>query len=195
MQFLIDYLSSILVGSVVLVILLVSQTSTKQNEIDQQLYQAARRQTLAFKLTLEADLFNLGYGVLPDEEDITEWTDSSFAFRRKMTATATAPVVTVRYARRLHHTVPGPDGTTVPVFEIARTEDGLAAGGTVPALTDYSLDLIGRDGNTTTDRARAVGVRVAFAALYGGRERDVVRNRSWHRRTYYPKNLYYSGDT
>lgn len=189
MQFIIDYLTSILVGSVVLVILLVSQTSARSSEVDQQLYQAARRHTLAFKLTLERDLFNLGYGVHPSVVPITEWTDSTFAFRRMMDSTGTAPITTVRYARRLHHTVAGPNGATVPVFEVVRTEDGVVSGGSTPAMTDYSLEMIARDGTRTTDPALAVGVRVAFAALYGGREKDVVSNRSWHRRTYYPDNI------
>ena len=189
MQFIIDYLTSILVGSVVLVILLVSQTNTQGNEIDQQLYNAARRHTLAFKLTLERDLFNLGYGVNATADPITEWTDSTFAFRRKADSTSTSPVITVRYARRQTDTVPGPGGTTIPVFEVVRTEDGVAAGGSTPTLTDYTLEMIRRNGDVTTDPAIAVGVRVSFAALYGDRAQDVVSNRSWYRRTYYPENI------
>ena len=190
MQFLLDYLTSILVGSVVLVILLVSQTTTKQKDIDAQLYAVARRQTLAFDLILEKDLRHVGYKVNPNENPITEVTDSSFAFRRAMNTTSTAPVVTVRYARRLRHTITAPDGTPTPVYAIVRTEDGAPAGGTTATVTDYRLEMLRQNGTVTPDpKDNVVGLRVSFASVYGDRARDLENNRSRYSRTFYPAAL------
>lgn len=189
MQFIIDYLTSILVGSVVLVILLVTQTSASQKDIDQQMYAAARRHTLAFKLILEKDLPNVGYGVHPSVDPITEWSDSSFAFQRKMDTTPTAPLVTVRYARRQTHTITTDDGATVPVFEVVRFQNGVAAGGATPTLTDYRHEMLALDGSPTTDVGAAVGLRVSYASVFGDRARDLRMNRSRQTLTFYPPNM------
>lgn len=189
MQFLIDYLTSILVGSVVLVILFVSQFGSKQKEIDQQTYLSARRMSQAFALHLERDLFNVGYGVGPTDDAITEWTDSSFAFRRKIDPHPDSAVVAVRYARRQDHVITREDGSTAPVFEVFRFEDGVRVGGSTPGITDFSLVMVRRDGSTTTDTGEAAGLRVAFGSVFGTRDRDLTSNRSFYQRTYYPPEL------
>lgn len=189
MQFIIDYLTSILVGSVVLVILFVSQFGSKQKEVDQQAYLSARRMTQAFSLHLERDLFNIGFGVGPTEDAITEWTDSSFAFRRKIDPHPDSAVADVRYARRQSHTVTLDNGTVEPVFEVFRFRDGVRLGGSTPGITDFSLVMLSQDGSTTTDRNDAVGVRVAFGSVFGARGRDIADNRSFYQRTYYPPEL------
>lgn len=190
MAFIIDYLTSILVGSVVLVILLVSQIGSSQSQIDQQTYASARRQSQAFALMLEEDFLNIGYGTGPMQAMMTEWTDSSFAFNRKLDTLDASPVVEVRYAQRLRSTIAAEGGEpAVPVHQIVRLEDGVVAGGSTPNLTAYTLVMVDRAGDVTTDLAEAIGVRVAFGTVFGTRQRDVRQNRSYHSRTYYPPLL------
>ena len=189
MQFVLDYLTSILVGSVVLVILFVAQFGSKQKEVDQQTYLSSRRMSQAFALHLERDLFNIGYGVGPADEAITAWSPTSFAFRRKIHPHPDSAVVDVRYDRLLDHTITLDDGSTEPVYEIARFEDGVRVGGSTPGITDFTLEMLRQDGSVTTDRGEAVAVRVAFASVFGTRARDVISNQAFYQRTYYPVEL------
>lgn len=188
MQFLLDHLTSALVGGVVMMVLLAVGARMSDGGRDTQLYETSRRQSQAFAQQLEHDLLNVGYGVPTTSAPIQEWTDSTFVFLRKLDTLSTAPVVEVAYRRATVDSVEV-RGQTVALYEVQRFQDDVRSGGSPPTLTGFRIGLVDRAGAATTDLAAAIGIAVGFRNAWGGAAADHTGSAARYDRTFYPANL------
>lgn len=189
MNVFLDHLSAIIVGTTVVTILVAAQLMTSESTIEQGQYLAARKQTQGFVQVLEADLFNIGYGVAPHTKPVLLANDSTFTFLRKVDTTAVATVRTISYRRRTARHVRLPDGRRIPVYRVDRTDDGVSTGGVADVLTDFEMTPIQRDGTRAPTSDSVVGVRIEMALSYWTDPKRILTDRSLFARTYYSPNL------
>lgn len=140
-------------------ILLATQSRTQQAVLEQSSFYTLRKQQVALIETFERDLHN-AYRL--DDLGLSG-SDSVFDFRTTL-STNHADSIRVRY--RLRRT--GVSGS-VPLYTLTRYErrgaSYVAAGGSPPFVTDFSLQAQNSEDQSTNDLAEARQVRLSFEMM------------------------------
>jgi hypothetical protein len=192
MQFLLDHFGAILIGSVMVLVLSVSQMRTGHAGIEQVVTHAARSKTLVFGHWIERDILDIGENFgrnryrfeSPASDSLGNtiawqfYSDSLLpggGVRRRATRyrLVTTDSVTVRsYATgndttrvlfRLDRFRAAVDNPTEP-FSLPE-EDWTQDAQSVQTLSFFEVAMLARDGSVTTDQAVADYIRVRFAVL------------------------------
>ena len=170
MQILLDNISATLIAGIVFMILIGLQWRVNETTVDRTILYMGKKSTLNLGEIIERDLENAGFGILPGDEGITRYQNTTFG-TSTYTETlefASADVdgnsISVRYTVSLEDTLQI-NGEAVPLLNLIREEDtgaGYAvAGGSSARLTDFDVDLLSTQ-NVGVTRAEARKLRVRF---------------------------------
>ena len=169
MQFVLDnLLASVVAGMVFLILAGVSVRSQLTN-VETTNHYGLKNQEINFIEMLKLDL----HGVSGVKSVIEDPVDSSFKFMAYMTPTATTETeITYRRAK-----VGERDG--VPLYQIRRLEDGLAAGRSMVTVTDWVIEARNHEGGSITDPANAGQIYVRFEAAAPWQEDETIKRSRW----------------
>lgn len=183
MQVILDNLTAILVSSILLVILLVVYQRSQSVQVQETNYSTLRKHQVNFIQTLQRDIAGI-YRL----ENTTEQPDSTFAFWTRLADSM--DTVRVVYQRRKVGTRAGLD-----LYQVLRYESPTSSlttanhnGGSIPALTDWAIVALNRDGNPPDGAEDARQVRIRFETLLPFDDGGELVRHPWES-TFYPVML------
>ena len=168
-----DNLTAMIIGSAVLLIMLNMQRQTQQIAVERTLNHVSTRHSIEFGRWIQEDLANVGAGVSQNAAAMqaprvnADGLTREFSFWRKLDAGA-ASAVLVAYTLDLADTVHvqrGRQKVAMPLYRVRRTTDGQADGESMPTLTDFKIELLDGEGETTATPAEARYIRVQFSSV------------------------------
>lgn len=187
MQFILDNLLATIISGTVSLVLLATTLNSNKAAVDQTMYYAAKKHTISLTEMIESDFDNIGMGVPPLLDPVTEFTDSTISFLRKLDP-ADANTVTVRYLRSTGDSLEV-DGTKVPGYEVIRYVDGTETGKSPDYVSTFSVTFQDNDGNAVTGWATASSIAVQMHVAVQGTANAFVHETRWNR-TFRPANLF-----
>ena len=172
MLFLYDHFLALLVGSVIILMLFMIQVRAQQENIEQAMINAAKKQTLELADALERDLANAGYATAPSQPGITAYSMRADGVTDTLAfwgSDAAGTQIEVRYVVSVVDTVTI-EGETLPLFEMQRFQRNggpwVHDGGSPPTLTHFSVTLLDENNLVTGQAdARQLQVRVTNAVF------------------------------
>ena len=200
MQFILDHISSTIVGGVVLLVLIVTTARNQDAQVDAIRYYSGRLNMVQLTEMLERDLRNLGSGVPPGIDEIIayDWSASTpyIEFYTQEDTIAGLPARRVRYElqkTRVMYSQESGRVDSVQCYELIRRKwvagSFVDDGRSMDTLTDISIDLLDvalQPITSNFDQTRFIQVDLeAIPPL--GQERSLKRFR-WRNR-YHPINL------
>lgn len=187
MQLILDNLLATIIGGTVALVLLTTTLNSNTASVDQTMYYAAKKHAISLTEMIESDFDNIGMGVAPVIDPVTEFTDSTISFLRKMDP-SDASTVTVRYHRSKVDSVEV-DGVKVPGYEVIRYVDGTISGKSPDYVSTFSVTFQDIDGNTVSGWSTASSVAVQMHVAVQATSNAYVHETRWHR-TFRPPNLF-----
>lgn len=194
MQFLIDHVASIFIGSILILIVAGLQLRTRNSSIDATQYGAAKTRLLDIVEMIEQDFSNIGSGV-PTAAIATSIqsfdTLSStrvFEFLGRTGVADPSPHV-IRYEWAPTGTATLNDGTSIPTYQITRRLDGAFSGESMSTITGVRIDLMDADSVAVGGlfaNTRLVSVDITAVSPIG--VGDAIEQPRW-RRIFRPVNL------
>jgi hypothetical protein len=171
MQFLQDNLSASIIAGLSLLMMVGVNNQTQQESIKQQLLYQTRTQLFTLADVLAWDLNNAGYSTTPGQQGITRY-NATTVFGVPVTddievwtADPNGNRIQVRYTLTAVDTTTI-EGTTVPLFQLRRYEDGALSAESTPTLTSFNIELLtlgGGPANPNSARQLRVRLRRAVA--------------------------------
>lgn len=187
MQILLDNLLATLIGTTVTLILLATTLQSNTASVDQTMYYAAKQHTVSLTEMIESDFDNIGMGVAPVLDPITEYTDSTISFLRKLDP-ADAGTVTIRYLRSKVDSLEI-DNVKQPGYEVIRYVDGAVSGKSPNYISTFTVTFQDADGTPVSGWATASSVAVQMHIAVQGTSNAYVHETRWNR-TFRPSNLF-----
>ena len=185
MQLLLDNIASVLVASTVLLVVVATTLNAQRSAVEASIAYAAKKQTLTTADFLETELLLIGNGTGDTIETISVNDDSlttEFSFTRQDN-------VPVSYTLTLS-TSKVIDGQTVELYQLNRSENGVAAGSGSSTLSDFTITMLGPDGSLAASAADARLLRVRAVNVYPYGDPDNMNMfRSYWGITVRPPNL------
>ena len=165
MLFLYDHLIALLVGSIIILMLFTIQRRALQENVEQAMINAAKKQTLELADALERDLANAGYATVPGQGGITAYSMRADGVTDTLAfwgSDAAGTQIEVRYVVSVVDTVMI-EGETLPLFEMQRFQRNggpwVHDGGSPSTLTHFSITLLDEN-NLVTGPADVRQLRV-----------------------------------
>lgn len=194
MQFLIDHIASIVIGSILILIVAGLQLRTQNSSIDATQYGAAKTRLLDVAQMIERDFSNIGSGVptaviaTAIQEFDTLSSTRVFEFLGR-TSVADASPHLIRYEWATTGTVKLNNDSTVTTYQITRLLDGAYSGQSMSSITGVRIDLMDADSaavGATFSNTRLVSVDITTVSPLG--VGDAIEQPRW-RRIFRPVNL------
>jgi hypothetical protein len=182
MIFIIDNVSALLVFASVAFVITMTQFRAQQATVEQTIAYMSKKQTLEFADMLEQELKLVGAG-RDEGEDMIEsivpdayGNTGSFTFWR---AEPLGPDLEIVYTLAVADSVQV-EGDWVRRFQLTRTENGTAAGGSPATLRSFNLQLLDSGGGAASV-ADAELIRVSFINMYpvGNPDDMAIRQTHW----------------
>ncbi|MEM8599003.1 MAG: hypothetical protein AAGF99_03700 [Bacteroidota bacterium] len=165
MAFLLDNLTSILVGAVLIVVFVFVQQRSSQRTTDIAVNQLAQQRTLAFMDVLERDIENMrterqavaALGSFTNRLESTAGRTTRYSFPTLANPNLGAAAVTAQVSYEVTEL---PDSVrvgdrTYPLLRVQRFENGVARGGSSESIVGFSVEVFER-GSTTGRQSGAV---------------------------------------
>lgn len=177
MQILFDHLSSLIIGSVVMMMMAVVTHRSQQESIEATAHEMFLRQQTSFvKNVLRQDM------VSATRVKTTEEQSGTFVFYTRLKDGSEAKVT----YRRLS-TGSLDDGT--PLYRIERNVDGSRDGGSMGRLTQWTIEARNENNIAVSDPAQARRIYVSFEAAYPVADKSgTTEKRTWEA-TYRPAQM------
>lgn len=189
MQFLLDHIASILVSGAVLLLVIATNLSASRAAIEETVAYSAKMQTLSLADYLEDDLLLLGDGT--DNTIVDVETDASgqttlFSFWREDDLGSD---MLVAYSLAESDSVQI-EGDWVQLYQLFRTENGVAAGGGSSTFESFQITMLNAAGNVAAGVGAARLLRIRAVNVYPfGDSDDMNMFRSYWGITVRPPNL------
>ena len=189
MQFLLDHIASIMVSGAVLLLVIATNLSASRAAIEETVAYSAKMQTLSLADFLEDDLLLIGDGTddtIGDIETNADGQTTLFSFWREDDLGAD---MLVAYTLVESESVEI-DGDMVQLYQLFRTENGVAAGGGSSTLESFQITMLNAAGNAAAGVGAARLLRVRAVNVYPfGEPDDMNLFRSYWGITVRPPNL------
>ena len=189
MQLLLDNIASVLIASTVLLVVVATSLNTQRSAVEASVAYAAKKQTLTTADFLEADLLLIGNGTggTIDTTIVNETGQTTeFSFWRQ-DDTGEAMLVSYTMTPSTSKVI---DGQTVQLYQLNRSENGVAAGSGSPTLSDFTITMLRSDGLLAASKAEARLLRVRAVNVYPFGDPDNMNMfRSYWGITVRPPNL------
>ena len=186
MQFILDHIASILIGSIVLLVIVGLMFQGNEAMVDQPSYYAAKAQTRVLTEMIEADFGNVGLGVPPGTDIVNEATATATEFLRLIDPDDTV-LATVRYEMAPVDTVMI-DGQEVPLYEVQRLVNGAVDGKSPARMSEFQVEFRDLDGTPVADPTTAKAIHVQFTMIPPFTEKGYLNQTHWGR-TFRSPNL------
>lgn len=198
MHILFDHLTSVVIGSVVLLLLAMLHVRTQDENLDAIRGETNRARMIDLIHVVERDLRNAGSGV--QGSAVLAWSNADptpgsptpvLEFFTTVDTSAVALPSRLRYDLALTDSM-RVDGQWVPLYELRRLEENGGAFNMVsassPTIKDFELILLDASGEPTTDSelARAFTLRASTISPFGAD--NITRDSRWDT-TIWPVNL------
>lgn len=175
MQLLLDHVSSGIVAGIVFMILLGLQWRVSETTVERTILYMGKQNTLNLGEVIERDLENAGFGILPGEDGLIDYSSDNYGsvvYTNRLefvSADNAGNQIRVRYTVSLDDTT-RIEGVLTPLLSLTREEDTgtgfKIAGGSAATLTDFDVDLLSTQNvGTTLSQARKLRVRFKIALL------------------------------
>lgn len=160
-----DYITSIMVGSAVLLVVVTTQFNAQRSAVEETINYASQRAILEFAEYLEDDLILIGDGTDDAIEDVDTNDDDQttlFSFWRE---DESGTEILVSYTLTETDVV-DVEGEKTQLYRLDRFEDKVAAGGGSSTLETFQIEMLNSSGSVTTDPDNARLIRVRAVNLY-----------------------------
>lgn len=158
MQLILDNIVATVIAASITLMLMSAQHRNQMATVESTAFYMLEQQMIDFQSFVRRDMQNLR-----SVETVSE-IDSAFVFFAQTSPTDTTRkrVTYKRTARGVRHM---PDGTTRPMYQIVRLEDGVVAGGTMSTIVDWNIAALNAEGTAIASAADAAQVAISVTAL------------------------------
>lgn len=181
MNIFLDNLSALMISMSVLFILVATQLHSQRAAQEQTTLYISKKQTLEFADVLEQDLKTIGKG-MSEHQRLTTVTTNATGQTDRFVFWATDDTDTpieIEYSLSTSGTV-SIDDATVTLYQVTRTENGVATGQSPSTLREFVLEPLDESGTSTTpNHAKLIRVRFVNVMPLGRPEQFYLRNTYW----------------